>query len=144
METKRGGVPLSVWMLLGFVVGLGGGLYVNLNGLVIAPWIMDSIQSVGQIFLRLLFMLVLPLLFSALAIGVAEMGDLKSLGRAGIKTLLFTIVVSAIAVGKKRSRCNAIAANRVCRCAIGRKRQCRRPNRPHARHRNTRCRQRLR
>ncbi|MFN4092536.1 MAG: dicarboxylate/amino acid:cation symporter [Brevundimonas sp.] len=99
METKRGGIPLYVWMLLGFVVGLGGGLYVNLNGLVIAPWIMDSIQSVGQIFLRLLFMLVLPLLFSALAIGVAEMGDLKSLGRAGIKTLLFTIVVSAIAVG---------------------------------------------
>ena len=49
-------------------------------------------------FLKLLFMLVIPLLFSALVVGVAEMGDLKSLGRAGIKTLLLTIVVSGIAV----------------------------------------------
>ena len=97
METKRGGIPLYVFMLLGFVVGLGGGLYVNMNGLVVDAWAMDSIKAVGQIFLRLLFMLVLPLLFSALAIGVAEMGDLKSLGRVGFKTLLFTIVVSAIA-----------------------------------------------
>ncbi|GAA0636678.1 dicarboxylate/amino acid:cation symporter [Brevundimonas lenta] len=99
METKkRGGIPLYVWMLVGFIAGLGGGLYVNLNGLEVLPWVMDLVQSVGQIFLRLLFMLVLPLLFSALAVGVAEMGDLKSLGRAGFKTLIFTIIVSAIAV----------------------------------------------
>ncbi|MCS6625226.1 dicarboxylate/amino acid:cation symporter [Roseibacterium beibuensis] len=97
--TKRGGVPLYLWMLLGFAAGLGGGLYVNLTGQVVIPEVMEIIQSVGQIFLRLLFMLVLPLLFSALAVGVAEMGDLKSLGRVGYKTLLFTIMVSAIAVG---------------------------------------------
>ena len=96
--TKRGGVPLYLWMLLGFVVGLGGGLYVNLTGQVVIPAVMDIIVAVGQIFLRLLFMLVLPLLFAALAVGVAEMGDLKSLGRVGYKTLLFTILVSAIAV----------------------------------------------
>ncbi len=96
--TKRGGVPLSLWMLLGFAVGLGGGLFVNLNGLVVDPRVMELIQAVGQIFLRLLFMLVIPLLFSALAVGVAEMGDLKSLGRVGFKTLAFTIMVSAIAV----------------------------------------------
>lgn len=97
-KTKRGGVPLYLWMLLGFAVGLGGGLYVNLNDLVVIPWVMELIQAVGQIFLRLLFMLVIPLLFSALAVGVAEMGDLKSLGRVGFKTLFFTIMVSAIAV----------------------------------------------
>src|SRR5690606_15081101 len=96
--TKRGGIPLYLWMLLGFAVGLGGGLYVNLTGQVVIPVVMDLVVAVGQIFLRLLFMLVLPLLFSALAVGVAEMGDLKSLGRVGYKTLLFTIMVSAIAV----------------------------------------------
>ncbi len=96
--TKRGGIPLYVWMLLGFLIGLGGGLWVNLNGLVVNEAVMDGIVAVGQIFLRLLFMLVLPLLFAALAVGVAEMGDLKSLGRVGIKTLFFTIIVSAIAV----------------------------------------------
>jgi len=96
--TKRGGIPLYLWMLLGFVVGLGGGLYVNLTGQEVIPAVMEIVVAVGQIFLRLLFMLVLPLLFSALAVGVAEMGDLKSLGRVGYKTLLFTVMVSAIAV----------------------------------------------
>jgi hypothetical protein len=79
--TKRGGIPLYLWMLLGFAVGMGGGLYVNLMGLEVLPWVMDIIKSVGQIFLRLLFMLVLPLLFAALITGVAEMGDVKALGR---------------------------------------------------------------
>ena len=96
--TKRGGIPLYLWMLLGFAAGLGGGLYVNLTGQMVIPEVMEIIQSVGQIFLRLLFMLVLPLLFSALAVGVAEMGDLKSLGRVGYKTLLFTVVLSGLAV----------------------------------------------
>lgn len=55
-------------------------------------------QPIGQIFLRLLFMLVIPLLFSALVTGIAEMGDIRSLKRIGIKTLVFTVVVSAISV----------------------------------------------
>ena len=103
MDTmKRGGIPLHWLMLLGFVVGMSAGMYVNLY---VGPdvwwvqWLTSNVTGpAGQIFLRLLFMLVLPLLFSALVIGVAEMGDLKSLGRAGIKTLLFTVIISAIAV----------------------------------------------
>jgi len=99
MDTaKKGGVPLYVWMLLGFAVGLGAGLYVFSSGQELQPWAMSLVQSVGQIFLRLLFMLVLPLLFAALAVGIAEMGDLASLGRAGFKSLIFTVLLSAIAV----------------------------------------------
>ena len=101
-ETKKGGLPLHWLMLIGFVVGLGGGLAVNMLVGADAPWVVWLTSNItgpaGQIFLRLLFMLVIPLLFSALVVGVAEMGDLKSLGRAGIKTLLLTIVVSGIAV----------------------------------------------
>ena len=101
-ETKPGGLPLHWLMLIGFVVGLGGGLAVNMLVGGDAPWVVWLTSNItgpaGQIFLRLLFMLVIPLLFSALVVGVAEMGDLKSLGRAGIKTLLMTIIVSSIAV----------------------------------------------
>ncbi len=100
--TERRGLALHWLMLIGFVVGLGAGLYVNQ---VVGPetywvqWLTTNVTGpAGQIFLRLLFMLVIPLLFSALVVGVAEMGDLKSLGRAGMKTLLLTIVVSGIAV----------------------------------------------
>ena len=55
-------------------------------------------QPVGQVFLRLLFMLVVPLLFSALALGVAGLGDIRTLGRIGVRTLVYTVCVSVIAV----------------------------------------------
>jgi len=55
-------------------------------------------QPIGQIFLRLLFMLVVPLIVSGLSLGVAGLGDLRSLGRIGLKTLAYTVLVSSIAV----------------------------------------------
>jgi DAACS family dicarboxylate/amino acid:cation (Na+ or H+) symporter len=53
---------------------------------------------VGQIFLRLIFMVVIPLILSALILGVAEMGDVRRLGRIGLKTLAFTLVLSSVSV----------------------------------------------
>ncbi|MFP2925938.1 dicarboxylate/amino acid:cation symporter [Pyxidicoccus sp. 3LG] len=62
------------------------------------PWVVDNVASpVGQIFIRLLLMLVVPLLFSALVMGVAEL-DLKQVGRLGARTLGYTVVFSAISV----------------------------------------------
>jgi DAACS family dicarboxylate/amino acid:cation (Na+ or H+) symporter len=55
-------------------------------------------DPIGKLFLRLLFMLVIPLIVSALALGVAGLGDVSALGRIGMKTLAYTIVVSGIAV----------------------------------------------
>ena len=40
----------------------------------------------------------MPLIFSALVLGITGLGDLKSLGRIGLKTLAYTVVVSSIAV----------------------------------------------
>ena len=94
-------VSLQMKMLIGFLIGLAAGLAVNMTN-PDAPWVEAVITYVtgpiGQIFLRLLFMLVIPLLFSALVIGIAEMGDVRSLKRIGVKTLFFTIGISAIAV----------------------------------------------
>ncbi|MGE0045352.1 MAG: cation:dicarboxylase symporter family transporter, partial [Hyphomonadaceae bacterium] len=99
---KKGGIALHWLMLMGFAIGLGAGLWVNQMVGADAGWVewvtSNVTGPIGQIFLRLLFMLVLPLLFSALVIGVAEMGDLGALGRVGWKTLALTIVISAIAV----------------------------------------------
>ena len=90
-------------ILFGFLGGLIAGLLVY-TFMRDAAWVETVItyvtNPIGQIFLRLLFMLVLPLLFAALVTGVAEMGDLKALGRVGWKTLLFTIIVSGIAVAE--------------------------------------------
>jgi len=95
-------LPLHTRMLIGFVIGLVAGLAVHFGAGGDAQWLQwltrYVTQPIGQLFLRLLFMLVLPLLFSALVVGVAEMGDLRSLGRVGWKTLAYTVVVSSIAV----------------------------------------------
>lgn len=53
---------------------------------------------VGRLFLRLIFMVVLPLVVSSLMLGVIELGDLRALGRIGLRTLGYTVVVSSISV----------------------------------------------
>jgi DAACS family dicarboxylate/amino acid:cation (Na+ or H+) symporter len=88
-------------MLIGFLVGLIAGLiaFVTAPG---AEWVQTLTTyvtgPVGQVFLRLLFMLVLPLLFSALVIGISEMGELAALRRVGVKLIVYTVVVSTVAV----------------------------------------------
>lgn len=88
-------------MLLGGVAGvtLGVAAHMTLAGNPgLDAFIKNVSQPVGQVFLRLLFMLVIPLIVSALSLGIAGLSDLSSLGRVGGKTLAYTVVVSAIAV----------------------------------------------
>ncbi|MBP6029997.1 MAG: dicarboxylate/amino acid:cation symporter [Sphingobium sp.] len=92
---------LHFWMLGGFVGGLLLGLLVySIGGN--APWISwiaaNVTGPIGQIFLRLLFMLVIPLLVSALIVGVAEMNEVRALKSIGVRTLIYTVLVSAISV----------------------------------------------
>ena len=100
-STAKRRVSLQMKMLIGFLLGLGAGLVVYATQ-TDAPWVANVMkyftQPVGTIFLQLLFMLVVPLLFSALIVGISEMGEIRSLRRIGIRTLVYTIVVSAIAV----------------------------------------------
>ncbi len=101
IEAKKSGLSLQWQMLVGFLVGLLLGLAVYVTA-PDARWV-DAITTyvtgpVGQLFLRLLFMLVIPLLVSALIVGIAEMGELRSLRRVGIRTLVYTLIVSGIAV----------------------------------------------
>lgn len=95
-------IPLHTQMLIGFVAGATAGIVGNL-AFGEAAWLHALVeyvaQPVGQIFLRLLFMLVVPLVFSALVLGVVEIGDPRSLGRIGGRTLAYVVVVTALAVG---------------------------------------------
>lgn len=92
---------LQYWMFGGFIAGLVLGLiaYSLAGGAPWIGWITANVTGpIGQIFLRLLFMLVIPLLVSALIVGVAEMNEMRALKSIGVRTLLYTIVVSAISV----------------------------------------------
>ncbi len=101
MPTARLRVPLHTRMLLGGLVGAGAGIAAHVllredPGL--ATFIRYVAQPVGQVYIRLLFMLVIPLVVPALALGVAGLGDLRHVGRIGLRTLLYTVAVSTIAV----------------------------------------------
>lgn len=94
-------------ILLGLVIGAVVGLTAN----ALAPqtetggvnptliwWSQSVAAPVGQVFIRLILMVVIPLVFAALVLGVAEVGDIRRLGRIGLKTLLLTVVLSSISV----------------------------------------------
>ncbi len=62
-------------------------------------WLTKNVaETLGQIFLRLIFMVVVPLVFSALTLGVAGIGDVRRLGRLGVRTLLMTLLLSSVSV----------------------------------------------
>jgi DAACS family dicarboxylate/amino acid:cation (Na+ or H+) symporter len=88
-------------MGIGLVAGATAGTLAHLlaPGSAAVEWIVAHVtEPAGRVFLRLLFMLVIPLIVSALALGVAGLGDLRHLGRIGLRTLLYTVAVSTIAV----------------------------------------------
>jgi len=120
--TVKKAVPLHTKMLIGFLVGAIGGIAANLLA-ADAGWLEMLVtyvtQPVGQIFLRLLFMLVVPLVFSALVLGVVEIGDPKSLGRIGGKTLVFILVVTAAAVTNRLITVNVLQPGRGLPPEIG-------------------------
>ncbi len=100
-RAARGHASLQWQILAGFVLGLAAGLAVY-AGARDADWVATVVtyvtQPIGQVFLRLLFMLVIPLLFSALVVGIAEMGEIRALKSVGLWTLSYTLIVSGIAV----------------------------------------------
>ena len=87
-------------LLLGLVLGvILGTLLHPMNDNEMLKTISESFfQPLGQIFLRMIFMVVVPLVFSALVLGVYELSKGHSLGRIAAKTLMFTGICSALSV----------------------------------------------
>lgn len=97
---RPAGMPLHTRILIGLAVGAGAGL--TANALLGAEnpgvaWTIDNVtEPVGKLFLRLLLMMVIPLVFSSLVIGVAGIGNIRKLGRVGLRTFGYTLILSAI------------------------------------------------
>lgn len=115
-DSPRRKLPLHTKILIGLLVGAAAGVTANLlcrtsdpaldangNGLndrldQLATNVADPL---GRVFLRLVFMVVIPLVVSALALGVVGIGDVRRLGRIGLRTLALTAILSfsAVALG---------------------------------------------
>lgn len=93
-------MKLHTKIFIGMLVGIVAGLVVKSLDLPddTIKAIVNWVQPVGRLFMNMVFMMVIPLILSALILGIAEIGDAKKLGRMGGRLLIYTVVVSAVAV----------------------------------------------
>lgn len=99
---KPAGMALHTKILIGLAIGVIGGLIVNASLGGSSPnvvWFVENFtRPIGQLFLNLLLMIVVPLVFASLVVGVAGIGDVRKLGRIGLKSFAYCLVISAISV----------------------------------------------
>ena len=102
MINKLKKISLGNWILIGMVLGLIFGLILNFY--VHDPFIkdvifMDNIFNLGgNLFIKLMKMLVVPLVFCSIIVGVASISDIKTLGSIGGTTIVIYLITTAIAV----------------------------------------------
>ena len=81
---------LTAWIFAGMVAGVALGVF--------APSFARQLDPVSQVFLRLIRSIIAPLLFGTLVSGMAATGDLKRMGRIGVKALIYFEVVTTLAL----------------------------------------------
>ncbi len=94
-------MALHTRILLGLLLGALAGLSVHTlaGDATWADWLADNVMApVGEIFLRLMLMVVVPLVFASIVLGVTGFGDLRNLGRVGGKTMAYFLVTTAASV----------------------------------------------
>jgi proton glutamate symport protein len=84
---------LAIQIVIGLFLGIlvGAIFYGN-------PAVASYLQPIGDIFIRLIKMIVVPIVISTLIVGVAGVGDIKKLGKIGGKTILYFEIVTTIAI----------------------------------------------
>ncbi len=87
---KRRGMKLHTKILIGLVLGAVTGPILGNIAIQIKP--------IGDAFINLLIMIVVPLVMASLIVGTASLGDLRKLGRIGIKTVGYYLIATALAV----------------------------------------------
>jgi proton glutamate symport protein len=81
---------LTAWIFVGLLAGAEFGYD--------WPSVAVNLQLLGTIFLRLIKVIIAPLLFGVLVVGIAGHSDLKKVGRLGIKSLIYFEIVSTLAM----------------------------------------------
>lgn len=84
---------LSTKILIGLTLGVLVGLLFQDNTTVV-----NVVKPLGDLFIRLIKMITIPLIFSTLIVGVASVNDVKKLGRMGGKTVVIFLITTAFAV----------------------------------------------
>lgn len=94
MKTRNN---LTTYILIGLALGIVVGYIANTT-LANPGGFADTMSLLTTIFLRLIKMIIAPLVFSTLVVGIARMGDAKEVGRIGLKTLGWFFIASVISL----------------------------------------------
>jgi len=86
-------ISLAWQILIGLVLGIVVGTIFYGN-----PDVAKFLQPIGDIFLRLIKMIVIPIVISSLIVGIASVGDTKKLGKLGGKTILYFEIITTVAI----------------------------------------------
>jgi proton glutamate symport protein len=89
-------LPIHTKILLALVAGAAFGFAANRLGF--AGFVGTYIRPIGTAFIKLISMVVVPLVFVSLLVGTTSLKDLRSLGRIGIKTMVYYTVTTALAI----------------------------------------------
>ncbi|WP_018306587.1 dicarboxylate/amino acid:cation symporter [Desulfitobacterium hafniense] len=95
-------INLATKIFIGLILGVLVGLVVP------ADFAKSYIQPLGELFMRLIKMVIVPLIFSTLVVGASSVGDVKKLGRMGGKTVAYYISTTAIAIAIGMTLANMI------------------------------------
>lgn len=93
-------LPTAIWILIAMVIGivLGHVVHASFPDPKVASQIAGYISLISDVFLRLIKMLIGPLVFSTLVVGIAHMGDAASVGRVFGKSLAWFITASLVSL----------------------------------------------
>lgn len=96
---KRSGETVVAWLKLQQIPLEGGGIQTTPQPVShFGHTLIGYLSPVGDLFMRLIKMVIVPLVFASLLVGVASLGDVRKLGRLGGKTLGLYLLTTAIAV----------------------------------------------
>jgi proton glutamate symport protein len=91
-------MQLYTKILIGLAAGTVFGALANFLGLTWLQALLQSLEPIGTVFIRLITMIVVPLVVASLVLGTASLGDIGRLGRLGGKTIAFYLGTTAVAV----------------------------------------------
>src|SRR5688572_6495542 len=109
---KQASAPRHSRILWGLSIGAVAGVLANIVVGSKNPtlgWILENItEPIGALFLRLLLMTVVPLVVASLMLGLSRIGDIRKLGRIGLRCFLYCLLLSTISVAIGLGLANAI------------------------------------
>ena len=89
------GLKRNWHIFAGLVLGVLVGIWLHREPI---PYLMTALTFIGQVFIRLIQMVVIPLVISAIVIGITSVGDSKQIGKLGIKMIFYYGLITLVAV----------------------------------------------